>query len=169
MRVLLNASRSSMRRIAATLTVVALLFSAGSAWADLDDGVAAYESGDYATALKEFRPLAEQGHVVAQFNLGVMYDHGYGVPENNTEAVKWFRKAAVQGNSKAQTNLGIMYVLGIGVPKDYVKAHMWFSLAKAEGHEGAAKSLDMVKEEMNTTQIDEAQKLAAEWWEEHNN
>ncbi len=67
-----------------------------------------------------------------------MYDHGYGVPENNTEAVKWFRKAAVQGNSKAQANLGIMYVLGIGVPKDYVKAHMWFSLAKAEGNEGAA-------------------------------
>jgi TPR repeat protein len=159
-----------MRRIAATLVVVgALLFSAGSSWADFDDGMAAYERGDYATALKEFRPLAEQGHVVAQFNLGVMYDHGYGVPENNTEAVKWFRKAAVQGNSKAQSQLGIMYVLGIGVPKDYVKAHMWFSLAKAEGHEGAAKSLDMVKEEMNTTQIDEAQKLAAEMWEKINN
>ena len=159
-----------MCRLAATLAVVGgLLFSSGSAWADFDDGMAAYERGDYATALKEFRPLAEQDHAGAQFNLGVMYDHGYGVPENNTEAVKWFRKAAVQGNAKAQTNLGIMYVLGIGVPKDYVKAHMWFSLAKAEGHEGAAKSLDMVKEEMNTTQIDEAQKLAAEWWEEHNN
>ena len=129
-----------MRRILATLAVVgALLFSAGSAWADFDDGLAAYESGDYATALKEFRPLAEQGYAVAQFNLGVMYDHGYGVPENDTEAVKWFRKAAVQDNAKAQTNLGIMYVLGIGVPEDYVKAHMWFSLAKAEGHEGGGK------------------------------
>ena len=103
MRVLLNAPRSSMRRIAATLTVVALLFSAGSAWADLDDGVAAYESGDYATALKEFRPLAEQGHAVAQFKLGVMYDHGYGVPENDTEAVKWLRKAAVQGLQMLRT------------------------------------------------------------------
>ena len=159
-----------MRRIAVTLAVVgALLFSAGSTWADFDDGMAAYERGDYATALKEFRPLAEQGHVVAQFNLGVMYDHGYGVPENNTEAVKWFRKAAVQGNSKAQSQLGIMYVLGIGVPKDYVKAHMWFSLAKAEGHEGAAKSLDLVKKQMKTGQISEAQKLAAEWLEKHNN
>ena len=61
MRVLLNASRSSMRRIAATLTVVALLFSAGSAWADFDAGLAAYESGDYATALQELRPLVEHG------------------------------------------------------------------------------------------------------------
>ena len=122
-----------MRRIAATLAVVgALLFSAGAAWADLNDGMAAAQRGDFATAFQEWLPLAEQG------------------------------------NAKAQTNLGIMYVLGIGVPKDYVKAHMWFSLAKAEGHEGAAKSLDMVKEEMNTTQIDEAQKLAAEWWKKHN-
>ena len=101
MRVLLNASRSSMRRIAATLAVLALLFSAGSAWADYEDGMAAYESGDYATALQEFRPLAEQGHAVAQFNLGVMYDHGYGVPENDTEAAKWFRKVAEQGDATA--------------------------------------------------------------------
>ena len=56
-----------MRPIAATLAdVVALLFSAGSAWADFDDGGAAYERGDYATALKEFRPLAEQGDARAQ-------------------------------------------------------------------------------------------------------
>ena len=68
------ALRLTMRRIAATLTVVALLFSAGSAWADLDDGVAAYESGDYATALQEWRPLAEQGVAEAQFSLGLMYD-----------------------------------------------------------------------------------------------
>ena len=62
-----------------------------------------------------------------------------------------------------------MYVLGIGVPEDYVKAHMWFSLAKAEGHEGAAKSLDLVKKQMKTDKISEAQKLAAEWLEKHNN
>ena len=77
-----------------------------------------------------------------------MYDHGYGVPENDAEAVKWFRKAAVQGNAKAQTNLGIMYVVGIGVPEDYVKAHMWFSLTKAQGNKDASDYLDIVKELM---------------------
>ena len=56
-----------MRRIAATLAVVgALLFSAGSAWADFDDGLAAPERGDYETAYREFLPLAEQGHAQAQ-------------------------------------------------------------------------------------------------------
>jgi len=64
-----------MRRILATLAVVgALLFSAGSAWADYDDGLAAYNRGDYAAALQEWRPLAEQGDAKAQYNLGVMYN-----------------------------------------------------------------------------------------------
>ena len=70
---------SSMRRIAAILAVIALLFSAGAAWADFDDGVAAYERGDYATAFREFLPDAEQGHAAAQFNLGVMHYEGWGV------------------------------------------------------------------------------------------
>ena len=174
------ALRLTMRRILATFAVVgAFLFSAGSAWADMGadpaqrgnyaDGVEAYNRADYATAFREIRPLAEQGDAKAQFTLGVMYDNGKGVPENDAEAVKWFRKAAEQGNASAQSTLGIMYVLGIGVPEDYVKAHMWFSLAKAEGHEGAAKSLDLVKKQMNTDQTSEAQKLAAEMREKHNN
>ena len=77
-----------MRRIAATLTVFgALLFSAGSAWADWDDGVAAYERGDYATARKEIRPLADRGHADAQHALGVMYDLGNGVPEKPRQGI----------------------------------------------------------------------------------
>ena len=55
-----------MRRIAATLAVVALLFSAGSAWADFDDGWAAYDRGDYATVFHVWRPLAEQGDAGAK-------------------------------------------------------------------------------------------------------
>ena len=59
-----------MRRIAATLAVVgALLFSAGSAWADFDDGLAAAQQGDHATAFREFLALAEQGAATAHFGL----------------------------------------------------------------------------------------------------
>ena len=86
-----------MRRILATLAVVALLFSAGSAWADYDDGLAAYKRGDYATALQEFRLLAEQGHAEAQNNVGVMFGNGLGVSQDHAEAAKWFCKAAKQG------------------------------------------------------------------------
>ena len=57
-------------------------------------------------------PLAEQGDAEAQISLGIMYDYGRGVPEDDTEAVKWYRKAAEQGVAKAQYNLGVMYTNG---------------------------------------------------------
>ena len=72
-----------MHRILATLAAVrALLFSAGSTWADFDDGVAAAQREDFATALREWRPLAEQGHALAQHNLDFMYENSYGVAKN---------------------------------------------------------------------------------------
>ena len=105
-----------MRRIATTLAVVtALLFSAGSAWADLNDGMAAAQRGDFATAFQEWPPLAEQGNAKAQTNLGDMYRFGEGVPVNATEAVKWYRKAAEQGAALAQYNLGLKYQRGLVV------------------------------------------------------
>ena len=56
------------------LTLAVLLFSAGVSWsADFQKGLAAAQSGDYATALRELTPLAEQGDADAQSNLGVMY------------------------------------------------------------------------------------------------
>ena len=61
---------------------------------------------------EEAKLLAEQGHVDAQYSLGVMYENGEGVPENDAEAVKWWRFAAEQGNVGAQYNLGYMYENG---------------------------------------------------------
>ncbi len=56
--------------------------------------MAAYQRGDYATALREWHPLAEQGGANAQLLLGSMYDNGLGVPQDYAEAVKWYSKAA---------------------------------------------------------------------------
>ena len=159
-----------MLRIAATLAVVgALLFSAGSAWADFDDGVAAYKRGDYATAFREIRPLAEQGDAVAQGMIGWHYEQGLGIPVNDAEAVKWYRKAAEQGHSKAQSNLGNMYYEGKGVLVNNVRAYMWWSLAKAQRYERAARNLDIVKKQMTSADISKAQALASEMWEKLNN
>ena len=58
---------------------------------------AAYDKGDYATALRLWRPLAEQGDVRAQTNLGLMFYTGQGVPQDRAVAVTWYRKAAEQG------------------------------------------------------------------------
>ena len=66
------------------------LMLAFPAWADFQTGADAYERGEYNTALAEFRPLAEQGDAVAQYNVGIMYDFGLGVSEDDREAVKWY-------------------------------------------------------------------------------
>ncbi|MCY4514024.1 MAG: hypothetical protein OXC69_02620 [Candidatus Tectomicrobia bacterium] len=58
--------------------------------ADFEAGVEAYKRGDYATALREFRPLAEQGHVAAQAQMGLMYFWGFGVSQDDVEAYAWF-------------------------------------------------------------------------------
>ena len=72
--------------------------------------------------IEEIRQAAEQGEAKAQYNLGVMYAEGEGVPEDDRKAVKWYRKAAEQGNAPAQYNLGVKYAKGEGVPEDDRKA-----------------------------------------------
>ena len=74
----------------------------------IDAGVDAAKRGDYATALKHLRPLAEQGHAEAQYWLGWMYFNGQGVRRDPKEAVRWFRKAAEQGQIRAQRMLGYL-------------------------------------------------------------
>ena len=113
----------------------------------------------------ETKALAEQGDAYAQFNLGVIYDIGRGVPENNAEAVKWYRKAADQGDADAQSNLGIMYANGDGVPENDVGAYVWWSMAKTQGHKGAKGNLEILKPQMTKQQIAEAQSLAAQCYE----
>jgi len=154
-----------MRTLTATLclTLVLLLGSAGVSWsADFQKGVTAYDSGDYATALREWKPLAEQGDAVAQFNLGVMYKKGLGVPQDYKTAVKWYRLAAEQGNARAQTNLGVMYAFGTGVLKDYVYAHMWGNIGAMNGNENGGKLRDNFEKKMTPADISAAQTLARE-------
>ena len=116
------------------LTAAILYGLAAPAWAGFDEGFAAYNRGDYATALREFRPLAEQGDASAQGVLGQMYEQGEGVTQDHAEAVKWYRKAAKQGVASAQINLGNMYRKGQGVPQDHAEAVRWYRKAAEQGH-----------------------------------
>ncbi len=138
------------------------------AWADLAEGLAAYDRGDHATALREWRPLAGQGDAGAQVWLGFMYANGHGVPQDYAKAVGWYRKAAEQGMASAQNNLGFMYSKGRGVPQDYAQAHMWSNLAASrsppgEDRDESVKNRDLIAKKMTPAQISEAQKLAREW------
>ncbi len=107
-----------------TVFVIVFALSVGatqSAEGGFKEGLAAAKRGDYATALKEFLPLAERGNQGAQFNLGKMYRSGLGVLKDNKEALKWYLKSAEQGNPRAQFNVGWMHLEGWGTPKNYKK------------------------------------------------
>ena len=124
--------------------VLSLMLTGAAAAGPFEDGSAAYKRGDYATALRLWRPLAEQGIAKAQFNLGVMYRNGQGVTQDYAEALRWYRKAAGQGNTKAQHNLGTMYNKGHGVRKDYVAAMKWYRKAADQGHASARGNLGVM-------------------------
>ncbi len=126
-------------------------------------GLDAYERGDYDTAMTEWRPLAEQGHVGAQSLIGSMYDQGKGVPQDYQEAVRWYQKAAEQGHAWAQVNLGLMYARGQGLAQDYVQAYRWYTLAASQDDGLAGKSKAHLEKSMTLDQLAEAQRLAREW------
>ena len=93
------------------------------------------------TEIEQLRSAAEQGDASAQFNLGLKYYNGEGVPQDYQEAVKWYRLAAEQGDASAQGSLGAMYYIGEGVPKDDVEAVYWLRLAAGQGHASAQGAL----------------------------
>lgn len=132
-----------------------------------NDGVAAYRRGDYATAARFFRPLAEQEESGAQNNLGVIYNNGEGLPQDDAEAMRWYRKAAEQGDTRAQYNLGTMYANGEGVRQDYISAYMWFSISTARGNERAQKALGLAVRLMTADQTTKAQRQARKWMAKH--
>ena len=147
----------------ATLLALSLALSAPQVSADaFDDAYNAYQRGDYLTAAKTFRKLAEQGDSTAQYNLGLMYDNGQGFLQDYAEAVKWYRLAADQGNASAQRNLGIMYEYGKGLLQDNIMAHMWYNLGSANGAENAGEWRDERAGLMTATDIAKAQAMAQE-------
>lgn len=119
-------------RLASTL-VLLIFCLAVPAWADFQAGMTAYDGEDYTTALREWQPLAEQGDALAQYQVGLLYHKGRGVPQDDVQARKWYEKSAAQGQTKAQFSLGTLYFNGEGGPKDYQQALRWLRLAADQG------------------------------------
>ena len=134
------------------------------------DGDAAHSRGDYATAMRLLRPLAEQGNGRAQILVGMMHELGQGVPKNGAAAAEWYRRAADRGYPSAQGNLGALYAQGLGVPRDYVQAYKWWTLAAArfaaaspQRRDATLKSRSEIASKMTQAQIAEAERQAREW------
>ena len=138
--------------------------SSGVCWsAEFQKGFDAQERGDYATAIKEWTPLAKQGDVVAQYNLGLIYGQGKGIPKDYRKAVKWSTLAAEQGSPIAQTILSGYYFEGFWeLPIDYERAYMWASIAAMSEHKAGVELRNEIEQQMSFSQIEEGQKLARE-------
>ena len=148
------------------LTLSSLLSSGATLASNFNKGIEAYESGDYKTAVVEWTPLAEQGNAKAQDKLGIMYEKGLGVLENDRTASSWYVKAAKQGDANAQYNLARMYHSGQYIGQwtgltDYVRAYMWYNLASYNGSEKAGENKDKIAKEMTPADLSKAQDMSS--------
>lgn len=126
----------------ASVCIALVMIAAPSAMAgSLEEGKAAYLARDYPKALEILRPLAERGDAASQVTLGIMYDYGQGVPEDNAAAIRWYGSAALQGHVNLQHNLGVKFFEGIDIPKDPAQALRWWLLAADSGFAESQYSL----------------------------
>jgi uncharacterized protein len=116
-------------RIALTASLVLAALTVTAVAGPVEDGNAAYQRGDYQTAVKVLQPLVDQGNADAQDILAIMYYVGQGEPQNRAEAIRLYRLAAEQGNAHAQDALGFAYQNGVGVQRDVSEAAKWFRKA----------------------------------------
>ena len=108
------------------MLLVLLVGISGPARAGFEEGLAAFYNFDYTTALHEWIPLAEAGDSRAQYQLGLMYYRGEGLPQDYQKAALWYRRAAERGDVDAQLNLGLMYAQGLGLTQSFYEAFKWF-------------------------------------------
>ncbi|HEY5700488.1 MAG TPA: tetratricopeptide repeat protein [Gammaproteobacteria bacterium] len=123
---------------------VLLLFSPSSFAGDFEAGVDAAARGEYQTALLLWRPLADAGHIDAQFNIGLLYDNGAGVDRDPALAAEWYRRAAEAGDAVAQSYLGEMYAKGQGVERNLAEAVEWYRKAALQRDGMAAYNLGIL-------------------------
>jgi uncharacterized protein len=112
---------------------LAFALSRVAAAGQLEDGAAAYQRGDYATAARLWLSMADNGNTVAQIRLDEMYDKGQGVPQDYVLAVKWYRRAADQGDAKAQFKLGSIMNWAGTSPRTIQRLPSWFQKAADQG------------------------------------
>jgi len=134
-----------------------------------EDGMAAYEAGDFAAALQHMRPLAEAGDARAQYQLGAMHGQGEGVTQSDAEWVAWLQRAADGGYAPAQTEIGLILVDGVHLPKNWPLAHMYFNLAVENGDPEAIAVNAWLRSQLTPEQEAEAARLKGAWLNEHGN
>jgi hypothetical protein len=126
----------------------------------VDQAISVYDSGNYLSARRIFKTIAQQGDPVAQRYLALMFDKGQGGVQDYGKAVEWYEKAAKQNDSPAQYFLGVKYLNGQGVALNEKLAYAWFAIALNNGYEKAANPLKVLNQTMAPAVRQEALQLA---------
>ena len=120
-----------MKKLFAALVLV----MSATSWAgDFENGLAAFNEGDYSKAGLLLQSAAAQGNPRAMYVLAYMFNNGLGMTRNPNKAQYWFTMSAERGDAYSQYSLGRMYEEGDGVQKNYKKAISWYKLAADQGH-----------------------------------
>ena len=143
----------------AVLTTATVAFAAS---AEYERGLSAFKKRDYEEAIGIWKPLAVDGNVAAQFNLGRMYDNGIGVPEDDAEAAVWYSRAAAAGFTPAQREMAMAYIEGEGVSTDPAKGIQLLHEAADAGDPDAEFALGMLDRDGDIVSKDYSQ--AMKWY-----
>lgn len=143
------------RALAGRLLALALAAPLAAA-GDFEAGVAAARAGDYPRAMKEWKPLAKAGKRDAQFNLGLLYENGLGVPQDRAAAAAWYRRAAELGHPAAQYNVGLFYAMGRSVEPSDIEGYAWLKVGEENGAPPTGL-LETLKKNMAPARLEEAE------------
>lgn len=136
----------------------------------IEDGIVAWNRGDYENALRLIRPAATQGNAVAAHYMGLMYAEGQAVERDPTRAAASFRFAADKGYAPAQVKIAEFYTTGWGVPRDPVQAVKWYTLAadalpasQIKARDDVLARREKLTRGMNREQLMDAQRQIWDW------
>lgn len=156
-----------MRQLKLLLVLLVFFAHPPAVAGPLEDGLAAYNSRDWESAVRLLLPLAVSGNAQAQEKIGRLYDRGKGLPKDYAEAERWYRRAAEKGDAPAQSRLAFMYRSGkagsksIG-PENYAEALNWYRKAAEQGNALAQVGLGYMSWGGQGTEVDHV--AAATWF-----
>lgn len=134
----------------------------GSAQAQYDLGRTHWQNAEFQQAFMWLKAAAAQGHVEADYLLGMAYLNGRGTLQNYRAALEHFTKSAQRGHVEAEFRLGMIYRDGLASPPDKEAAYLWLNIAAARGHEDALQYRDKLAAAMSTAELHRAQEASAQ-------
>jgi uncharacterized protein len=152
-----------MRAASRALCLCLVAAGAPAAAQDFDEGLSAYNIGDYRTAFANWFPLSVDGDPKSQAALGYLYYKGLGLASDPQAAALWFGRAAEHGQPTAQYFLGVLYLDGRGVAQDYARAHMWCELAVTGGFAPGLACRDQAALHMHADDLARSSRMVIEW------